>query len=331
MRRACTFILALLGLTLLYMSGQYHRPLQVERASKLNYAAHPESNSPLMAFTLIAMGGIRGIVADIMWLRASRLKDEGKYFELVQLADWITKLEPRLPEVWAFHGWNHSYNVSVTFEEAEERWRWVQNGFKLLRDKGLQYNPRDPNLHWELGWIFQHKIGMDFDTQHHFYKLQWFDEMSKVIPTGFIDYKATGSNAPNWQVLSTDYKMEKETMRELDEKYGPIDWRSPAAQSIYWAFRGQKFAKGFAKKKLASMLFQSMAMTMKRGKPVRLPDRVMERPNLDVIPKILKAYEAALKEHTTYAHIKNRPRQFYATVHRHARKLQPQRGSEKDV
>ena len=79
--------------------------------------------TPLVAFTTVALGGFRCIIADVMWVRASRLQEEGKYFELVQLADWITKLEPRFPEVWAFQAWNMTYNISVLFTTPEDRWR----------------------------------------------------------------------------------------------------------------------------------------------------------------------------------------------------------------
>lgn len=87
-----------------------------------------------MAFTTVALGGFRGIIADMLWMRASELQNEGKFFELAQLADWITKLEPRFPTVWAFHAWNMAYNISVLFPDPEDRWRWVQQGIRLLRD-----------------------------------------------------------------------------------------------------------------------------------------------------------------------------------------------------
>ena len=58
---------------------------------------------PLVALTTVALGGFRGLIADVLWLRATRMQEEGKYFEIVQLSDWITKLEPRFTPVWSFH------------------------------------------------------------------------------------------------------------------------------------------------------------------------------------------------------------------------------------
>ena len=47
----------------------------------------------------MALGGFRGLLADILWIRAISLQEQGKYFELVQLADWIQKLQPKFAGV----------------------------------------------------------------------------------------------------------------------------------------------------------------------------------------------------------------------------------------
>src|SRR6185437_8054050 len=59
-----------------------------------------ENAPPVLAFTTKALGGFRGLISNALWIRASELQEDGKYFEMVQLADWITKLEPNLPSVW---------------------------------------------------------------------------------------------------------------------------------------------------------------------------------------------------------------------------------------
>ena len=45
------------------------------------------------------LGGFRSIVAEVVWFRADRLQDEGRYAELAQLSTWLTYLEPHTPEV----------------------------------------------------------------------------------------------------------------------------------------------------------------------------------------------------------------------------------------
>src|SRR5882724_4372972 len=76
---------------------------------------------PMLALTTVALGGFRGLISNALWIRMSDLQDDGKYFEMVQLADWITKLEPSFSQVWANQAWNMAYNISVKFKDAPDR------------------------------------------------------------------------------------------------------------------------------------------------------------------------------------------------------------------
>ena len=133
-----------------------------------------ENAPPSLAFATVAMGAFRGLVVDVLWMRADKLKDEGQFFDARQLAEWITTLQPRFASVWVFHAWNMAYNISVTIPAAQpdQRWQWVKNGYELLRDKGIISNPKNIQLYHELARIFQHKIGSVSDDAHKYYKLQ---------------------------------------------------------------------------------------------------------------------------------------------------------------
>ena len=101
-----------------------------------------ENAPPVLAFTTVALGGFRGLISNALWMRATDLQEEDKYFEMAQLADWITKLEPHFVHVWLVQAWNMAYNISVKFKESApgqfpDRWRWVKAGIELLRDDGL--------------------------------------------------------------------------------------------------------------------------------------------------------------------------------------------------
>src|SRR6186997_3100102 len=121
---------------LLGLSGFMQRRLNVARESLGLTRVSPLQNAPpVLAFTTVALGGFRGLIANMLWLRASELQDEDKFFEMAQLADWITKLEPHYPQVWLVQGWNMAYNISVKFKESApgqfpDRWRWVYGGIK---------------------------------------------------------------------------------------------------------------------------------------------------------------------------------------------------------
>lgn len=118
----------------------------------------------------IAMGAFRGVFVNILWIRANEMKEAGKFFDAIELAQAITKLQPRFPRVWVFHAWNMAYNISVLTATSEERWTWVNAGIRLLRDEGLRANPNDMLMHKELGWMFLHKIGGFTDDANAYYK-----------------------------------------------------------------------------------------------------------------------------------------------------------------
>src|SRR4051794_5364912 len=69
-----------------------------------------ENAPPVLALTTQVLGGFRGIIANALWIRTQDLQEKGKYFEMVQLADWITKLEPHFVQVWLVQSWNMAYN-----------------------------------------------------------------------------------------------------------------------------------------------------------------------------------------------------------------------------
>lgn len=135
----------------------------------------PESIPPSLVFATVATGAFRGLVVDVLWMRADKLKEDGQFFDARQLAEWITILQPRFASVWVFHAWNMAYNISVAIPatQPDQRWRWVRNGYELLRDEAIdKYKLTNIELYHELARIFQHKMGGLSDDVHKYYKLQ---------------------------------------------------------------------------------------------------------------------------------------------------------------
>ncbi|OQA82655.1 MAG: hypothetical protein BWY31_03138 [Lentisphaerae bacterium ADurb.Bin242] len=165
-----------------------------------------EGAPPLVAFTTVALGGFRGLIADFFWLRAISLQEEGKYFEMVQLASWITKLQPKSTATAAYLAWNMAYNISVTFSMPEDRWRWVNKGIDLYHE-ALHYNPNDPVLYKELGWIYQHKLGNILDDAQRYYKWQMALQMYQIL----------GEHYPDWGKLMAAPRSEKVLLQRLKD------------------------------------------------------------------------------------------------------------------
>ena len=74
------------------------------------------------------------------------------------------------------------------------------------------------------------------------------------------------------QLLRETYKMDPQFMKEVDERYGPLEWRLPEAHAIYWAALGlKKAAENPTKIKaddlitLRRVIYQSMQLSFHRG------------------------------------------------------------------
>ncbi|HIA26946.1 MAG TPA: hypothetical protein EYN79_02335 [Planctomycetes bacterium] len=119
-----------------------------------------------------ALGSFRGWAIDALWLRAQNLLEKGEVHEAMQLADWITRLQPHFPKVWNFQAWNLAFNIALDARDPAERWTWVDAGISLLRDRGLQSNPRSREIHRQLSYFFWFKLGENTDEMHRYYKWQ---------------------------------------------------------------------------------------------------------------------------------------------------------------
>ncbi len=299
MNRWVTLAYALLAAALLAAAARVNESLvRQRRGLGLNQADPLENAPPMVAFTAVALGGFRGVLVDMLWMRASTLQQEGKYFELVQLADWITKLEPRYASIWAFHAWNLAYNISVMLDDYGDRWRWVRQGLSLIRDRGLHYNPGSAPLYRELSWLFLHKMAMDLDNAHVYYKRAWAREMTDTLGGGRPDFDALARD-PGRRAALEAHRLDPARMEEVDAVYGPLDWRLPQASAIYWAHLGLPFARtDFERLSLQRNIFQAMADAFLRGRLVWRPgqDVFVLAPNLDLLTRVQAAYLEALAQ-----------------------------------
>ena len=311
--RKKSILLCALAAVLLTGVSQVQKSLNRDRQRLGLTRVEPLQNAPpVLAFTTVALGGFRGLIANVLWIRSNDLQDEDKFFEAMQLADWITKLEPHFPQVWAYMAWNMAYNISVKFKDAADRWRWVRAGFELLRDEGVRYNPNETLIYRELAWIFQHKMGHNLDDANVFYKLAWRDEMTRVFGKKSPDLDELISPQSDdarqrLAILTNEFKLDPRFMKQVDGLYGPLEWRLPEAHAIYWAALGLEKAKENPAKvktdeliQLRRVIYQSMQLSFHRGRLVANPYVNIEfGPNLDIVPKVNAAYEEMYAEETS--------------------------------
>ena len=186
-------VLAAVTCVLLLGVNRFEKRLDTQVAEhKLRFTGEIRNAPPMVIFTTVALGSFRGIVADLLWLRAGALQEKGNYFEMVQLARWITDLQPTFSGATAYLAWNMAYNISVTCSSFADRWRWVNEGIRLIRDQALYYNPEDPVIYKELAWIFSHTLGNILDDANLYYKNRLAIQMMNI----------TGSAEPSWKELA---------------------------------------------------------------------------------------------------------------------------------
>lgn len=235
-----TLYLVLVLLTALMLIGINGVEKQMDKQVKeyrLRFTGDIKNASPLVSFTTMALGSFRGIVADMLWLRAESLKQDGKYFELIQLGRWIVDLQPNFTGATAYLAWNMAYNISVTCTDHAERWKWVNEGIKLIRDQALEYNPDDPDLYYELAWIYKHKVGDVMDDANMYYKTRLALEMREIMGENFPDWKALAEVPADLKELEKVYPADHEVWRQIkaagypdiDALYKQFSQAAPAA------------------------------------------------------------------------------------------------------
>jgi hypothetical protein len=241
---------------------QSRRLVETRRHGLESTPALTADTPPMLNLVLVGLGGFRGIAAEILWFRATRLQQEGRYVELVQLSDWIARLDPRATETWAYSAWNMAYNISAMMRRPEDRLRWVTHGISLLRDDALAWNPGDARLYRELAWLYLHKIGADSDTAHVYYKLALADVMTPLLrPDGTV---AAGDDAAA-RGLAT-LRLDAGRMLALQTRFGPLDWRLAETHALYWAWQGMTQAAGNEQLACRRSVYQALAISVAQGR-----------------------------------------------------------------
>ena len=174
-----------------FMGAGVLLPRIIEKSdeSALRYTDISIEGAPPIVALGTAIGALRGLVVDYLWLKVNAMKEKGLFYEVMSDADMITKLQPRFGEVWGFHGHNMAYNISVMTHTPEERWDWVNAGIDLVRNRGLRYNPNDLILHKELAWWLAHKVDGLSDDAHLHYKREFARDWHLIMGPPPYDYE----------------------------------------------------------------------------------------------------------------------------------------------
>ena len=196
MRKGIFVLLAILSTVLcfsfVWKIQQHQNQLVTENKMLPEDFAKLHGSPPGVAVSNVFLGPFRNLMINALWLRMDRLQKQGKFFEMVQLADWILRVQPENATVAQYLAWNMAYNITVTQQDYDARRRWIHKALETLHT-AMKYNPNDPILYREMAWIYQHKLGDEMDTAAPYYKQKMAEENFRLFG---------GEHSPDWKELA---------------------------------------------------------------------------------------------------------------------------------
>ncbi len=248
--------------------------------------AAPNADTPAeVSFMVTLSGPFRGFVINYLWMRIEDLKQKGDFAEINNLARTVTALQPRQPDVWSFHAWNMAYNVSVQTYTPEERWDWVDRGIRLLREKGIVYNPKAVKLYRELTWIFFHKFGQYSDDMHWYYKRRLAREWTELLGMPMANETTEDAIARFAPVPASPHKLEALIGKNPQVRVLLDEFFIPAGYDIEAGFEPER-------KKAREKLLRAIGVVLMYhyiNDVNMLPKKIRVKPAYD--PAILPAFE----------------------------------------
>jgi hypothetical protein len=141
-------------------------------------------------------------------------------------------------------------------------------------------------------------MGQNLDDAHVFYKRTWLTNMTAVLGPAPTDLNRlispqTAEDKARATRLEEEYKLDPKIMKEVDERYGPLEWRLPNAHAVYWAYVGLKHSKNERLIDLRRMIYQSLHQAVLLGRVIQVGTNLPPTfgPNLDLVERANAAYE----------------------------------------
>jgi hypothetical protein len=171
-------------------------------------------------------------------------------------------------------------------------------------------------------------MGHYMDDATETYKKEWGLEMNKLFGNKKANFDElinpqTPEQKERAQLLREKYKMDPVVMKEVDQKYGPLEWRLPEAHAVYWGYYGLEKCTSEPLKKddlitLRRLIFQGLQTAFHRGRiiyPSSSSEMFLYGPNLEIVKHVSDAYlEQAALEPDKNEHILTGHRNFLTTA-----------------
>ena len=146
------------------LEGRLAANMQAARLGGFKPTANLRQQAGQAGF-IAALGGLRAVVADLLWIRAHVAWQDVQYGRMKLLFDACTTMQPRRVMFWdvsAWHmAWNGAAHIELNTPDIEERRRKMREFFKIGEDyllRGIENNPDSWELYDRLGMIYRDKF-----------------------------------------------------------------------------------------------------------------------------------------------------------------------------
>lgn len=128
--------------------------------------------------TLAALGGLRGVAANFIWISLTTAWENQQWTRVRTLAEFAVLLQPRVSFFWENGAWHLAWNASVaalnyprpdtspTQRERESR-QWIEAGREML-ERAIAANPEKYQLRMRLAELYQQRLN-DHATAARYY------------------------------------------------------------------------------------------------------------------------------------------------------------------
>src|SRR5574341_1448191 len=83
---------------------------------------------PHESWNSLFTGSFRGLVADLLWIKADEYNHRGQWYKLLPLFKMITFLQPKFITAWSVGGWHMAFNLYFHSQSPEEKEKWLKEG-----------------------------------------------------------------------------------------------------------------------------------------------------------------------------------------------------------
>jgi hypothetical protein len=165
----------MIGILVLFVWGLIKMPLESsmslererQRLGGFKLTASLREQAGQAGFVAV-LGGLRAVVADLLWIQAHMAWEKTEYGRMKVYFDICTALQPRRENYWDIAAWHMAWNAAAyvqlhdeTITDEHQREREIRKYWKVGEDylmHGIQNNPDSWLLYERLGGFYRDKL-----------------------------------------------------------------------------------------------------------------------------------------------------------------------------